>query len=46
MQVLVRPVEQDQYRVHTPHLVVPSLVPLLQYTYKVRVARVGALAAC
>lgn len=40
-QVLVQPAGVDQgsssmYKVHSPHFIVPCLVPLLQYTFKVR----------
>lgn len=35
LQVLVQPADQGMYKVHTPHFVVPCLVPLLQYTCKV-----------
>jgi hypothetical protein len=37
LQVLVQPADQGMYRVHTPHFVVPCLVPLLRYTFQVRV---------
>jgi hypothetical protein len=33
-QVLVQAVEPQLYRVHASHLLVPSLVPGLRYTYK------------
>jgi hypothetical protein len=36
LQVLVQCPDQGSYRVHTPHFPVPCLVPLLQYTFKVR----------
>jgi hypothetical protein len=39
MQVLVQAEDEAMYQVHTPHFAVPALVPLLQYTYKVRAAR-------
>lgn len=34
-QVLVQSVESGMYQVHTPHFVVPNLVPMLQYVFKV-----------
>jgi hypothetical protein len=36
LQVLVQPADPGMYKVHTPHFMVPCLVPLLQYTFKVR----------
>jgi len=36
MQVLVQSAAQGMYQIHTPHFVVPCLVPLLQYIFKVR----------
>lgn len=36
IQVLVQSAAQGMYQIHTPHFVVPCLVPLLQYTFKVR----------
>lgn len=44
-QVLVQPIDQTLCQVHTPHFVVPCLVPLLQYTFKVcgDMTRRGAL---
>jgi hypothetical protein len=47
-QVLVQPADQGMYMVHTPHFVVPCLVPLLQYTFQVRCGSMSlsALHAC
>lgn len=35
LQVLVQATDPGMYRVHSPHFLVPCLVPLLQYTFKV-----------
>jgi hypothetical protein len=35
LQVLVQAEDEAMYQVHTPHFTVPTLVPLLQYTFKV-----------
>jgi hypothetical protein len=45
LQVLVQPTDPGMYRVHSPHFVVPCLVPLLQYTFKVGGAVCGPLGA-
>lgn len=34
LQVLVQSAAQGMYQIHTPHFVVPCLVPLLQYIFK------------
>jgi hypothetical protein len=35
LQVLVQPADQGMYTVLTPHFLVPCLVPLLHYNFKV-----------
>lgn len=35
LQVLVQATDPGMYRVHSHHFLVPCLVPLLQYTFKV-----------